>query len=473
MDNPLKILVVDNHPLFLKSISGILSGNEYEVRTAEGGLEAIDILNTFIPQIFFIDMIMPHINGEKLSRYIRAQAPYKDAYIVILSGIAKESDKISIPPAADAFIAKGPMKLMAKHILDIIDRYRNKKRDIQFENLLGFNEIAPRHITKELLFSLKHLEVLLDNMQEGVIEVSVDNRIVYVNPTANKILGISEIKLLSRDFLSIIPQEDKKILEKMLADYDSDLQVKDLLTRINNRYVQINILKVTEGEVQSKIIMINDVTNFKEKEVKIKKALAEKELLIREIHHRVKNNLNVISGLISIQSSMVDDEYVKNMLLEIQPRLQSISLVHEKLYSTEDLTEISFSAYITELASLLITMMSDENFIIDLKVDVPEMTMNTDRIVAMGLICTELITNAVKYGFYRDNPEKNILKIYMETGERNKLSISNNGNPFPEDIDIKESRKLGFQVINLLVEQIGGTLELNRKKETIFTISFS
>ena len=457
----LKILIVDNHPLFLESISSILSGPEYDVRTAGGGLQAIDVLDSFSPNIFFIDLIMPYINGEKLSKYIRAQEEHKDAYIVILSGIAKESDHIAIPPSANAFIAKGPMKLMAKHILDVIDQYRHKKRDIQYENLLGLNEISPRHITKELLFSLRHLEVLLDNMQEGVIEVSVDNRIVYINPAAINLLGSNEIGLLSKDFLSIISPDDKKIISKMLADFDSDLQVKDLMTKINNHYVQINIVGVSEGDVQSKIILIKDVTQFKKKEDKLKKTLKDKEMLMKEIHHRVKNNLNVISGLISIQSSMTKDETAKEMLLKIQPRLQSISLVHEKLYNTADLSNISLKAYLEELATLLIKMMTDENFQITLKVNIPDISLKSDKIVALGLICTEMITNAVKYGFYKDNPEENILKISMTEREKHELVISNNGRPFPEDIDIESNKKLGFQVINLLVKQIEGELSLD------------
>ncbi|MDA3809683.1 MAG: response regulator [Spirochaetaceae bacterium] len=473
MNNKLKILIVDNHPLFLNSISAILSGPEYEIRTAEGGLQAIDILDTFTPQIFFIDLIMPSINGEKLTKYIRAQDNFINSFIVILSGIAKESDRISIPEGADAFIAKGPAKLMAKHILDCIDRYRNKKRDIHFENLLGLNEIVPRHITKELLFSLRHLEVLLDNMQEGVVEISMDNRIVFINPAAVKILGSSEMQLLSKNFFSIFSDEDKQRIDNMLIDFDSDIQVKDFQTTINNYFVQINILRVIEGNEQSKIILLNDVTKFKEKEKKIKKTLEEKELLIKEIHHRVKNTLNVISGLISIQSSMIEDELIKNMLLEIQPRLQSISLVHDKLYNTEDLTHVSLNTYLEELATLLIDMMSNDNFPINLEVDIPDLKLNTDKIVALGLICTELITNAVKYGFYKENPEKNTLKISLTENETYELVVSNNGYKFPDHVNLHNSKKLGFQVINLLVEQIEGKIKLESGLETTFTISFS
>jgi len=470
-NNALKILVVDNHLLFLNSISGILSGPGYEVRTANGGLEAIDILETFKPQLFFIDFIMPYINGEKLTRYIRAQEGYEDAFIVILSGIASETDHITIPEGADAFIAKGPIKHMAGHIHDVINQYRNIKRETPSVNMLGLTEIIPRHITKELLFSLRHLEVLLDNMKEGVVEVAIDNRIVYINPAAIRILGSDEIGLLSKDFLSIIADEDKERIGNILADFDSDLQVKDFLSRINNHFVQINILGVTEGDVQSKIILIKDVTSFKEKEDKINKALAEKEMLIKEIHHRVKNNLNIISGLISIQSSMIKDETLRNMLLEIQPRLQSISLVHDKLYHSKDLVNISLRKYLTELASLLINMMSDENFAIRLEVDIPDISLDTEMIVAIGLISTELITNAVKYGFDKDNPD-NVLKIYLEKHETYELTISNNGNKIPVGFDVKESRKLGFQVIELLIKQMGARLESNFDEDTKFTIIF-
>lgn len=473
-DSLLNILIVDNHPLFLESISGILKGPDFNIKTAEGGLEAIDILDTFTPDIFFIDLIMPHINGEKLTRYIRTQTGFQDSYIVILSGIAKESDQIAIPPQADAFIAKGPMKYMAGHILDIIDTYRHRKRDIHLENFLGLSEIAPRHITKELLFSLKHLEILLDNMQDGVIEVSVDNRIVYINPAATDILGSSEFQLLSKDLLSIFSEEDGKKINALLSDFDSDRPVRGVIVPLNSLFIRISILLVREGDVQAKIILLNDVTSFKEEESKLQKALLEKEMLIREVHHRVKNNLNVISGLISIQSSMIHDESVRDILLEIQPRLQSISLVHDKLYNTNDLMNIPLDTYLSELAYLLIDMMTNREFTIDLRVNIPEIVLETDKIVILGLITTELITNAVKYGFYKDNPEENILTLSLvEKNNVCSLSIANNGKSFPEELDFKKSKKLGFQVINLLVEQINGMIELSREEETVFTITFS
>ena len=171
---------------------------------------------------------------------------------------------------------------------------------------------------------------------------------------------------------------------------------------------------------------------------------------------------------------MINDESVRDMLLEIQPRLQSISLVHDKLYNTDDLTSIPLDTYLSELAALLIGMMTNSGFVIDLKVDIPDIKLETDKIVILGLITTELITNAVKYGFYKDNPEGNVLALSLiKKNNLYSLSIANNGNPFPEDLDFKKSKKLGFQVINLLVGQIDGQIDLKREEGTVFTIVFS
>lgn len=472
--SPTRILIVDNHPLFLESIDNILSSSEYEVRKAGGGLEAIDILDTFKPQIFFIDLVMPYIGGDKLSRYIRAHEEFAHSFIVILSGIAKESETVEIPPQADAFIAKGPLKNMAGHIFDVIDQYKMKKRNKHPEALLGLKEIAPRHITKELLFSVKHLEVLLDNMREGVIEVSTDNRIVFVNPAATEILGINEFDMLSRNLNDAFAGESAVHIKRIMEAFDRGDKIRDEILKVNNHYVRTSIHKVKDSEVESKIVFFNDVTSFKEKEASLHKALGEKEMLLREVHHRVKNNLNVISGLISIQSSMIGDESVRKSMLEIQPRLQTISLVHEKLYNTDDLTNIDLRVYLEELASLLLEMMVEGNeYSVDLSVDIPSFALETNKTVSIGLICTELITNAVKYGFHKDNPEPNRLSLSLKIDEGVKfLSIANNGHPFPEDLDIKSSRKLGFQVINLLVEQLEGSIVLEKEKKTKFTVIF-
>ncbi|MBN2657345.1 MAG: response regulator [Spirochaetales bacterium] len=473
-DDPLKILIVDNHPLFLESIGNILSAPRFDVRKAGGGLEAIDIMKTFKPQIFFIDLIMPYINGDKLSLYIREQEEFTDSFIVILSGIASESEKIDIPSHADAFIAKGPLKLMAGHILDVIDQYSRKKRRIHPENYLGLNEIAPRHITKELLFSVRHLEVLLANMREGILEVSGDNRIVYINPAAAEILGTGDLTMLSRNLYEAFNDEEAGFIRTIMEDFDSGIAVSDIVIPVNGHFVRTSIHRISDNSVEAKIIFLNDVTTFKEKEEGLQKALGEKEMLLREIHHRVKNNLNIISGLISIQSSMLGDEPARDLLLEIQPRLQSISLVHDKLYKTQDLTQIELGPYLEELASLLLGMMSSSNFSIDMEINIPPLNLDADKTVSLGLICAELITNAVKYGFYRENSVTNrlIISLLVESDGHKRLSVANNGHPFPEHVDIRKGNKLGFQVINLLVEQLGGAIELEREGRTVFTIIF-
>lgn len=470
---PLKILIVDNHPLFLQAIATVLASENYDVRKAAGGLEAIDILNDFIPDIFFIDLIMPYISGEKLTHYIRSREEFNHSFIVILSGIAKETDKIDFPSWADAFIAKGPLRNMAAHINEVIDMYRRKTGPGLRENYLGLADIVPRHITKELLFSVKHLEVLLDNMQEGVIEVSPDNRIVYMNPSASRILETGEFSLLSRDLASVFRNDGEGSISAIMARFDGGEEIRDIVIPVEHRYVRISILRVADSDVEAKIIFLNDVTSFKEKEESLEKALSEKEMLMREVHHRVKNNLNVISGLLTIQSMMIEDENLRNTVLEIQPRLQSISLVHDKLYNTGDLTNVDISQYLGELALLLLGMMGDEDLSVQLKMDVQPVRLGTDRTVALGLICTEIITNAVKYGFYRGNPEGNVLSIdFSEIEGELRLSIRNNGQPFPEKFDPSENKKLGFQVINLLVEQIHGRLEIERKPQTGITVIF-
>ena len=197
-------------------------------------------------------------------------------------------------------------------------------------------------------------------------------------------------------------------------------------------------------------------------------------MLLREVHHRVKNNLNIISGLISIQSSMITDESARNILLEIQPRLQSISLVHDKLYKTDDLTNIDLSLYLEELASLLLGMLSEKDLNVELTMDIPPLALETDKTVSLGLICSELVTNAVKYGFFKENSEPNQLVISLEESDGEKrLTVANNGHPFPENVDIRKGSRLGFQVINLLVGQLRGRLELNRTERTEFTVIFT
>ena len=172
-----KILVVDNDEFFLEFMKDTLSREGHEVLTAKDGLSSLDILKTYSPDVAFIDLVMPHIDGRRLSRIVRRIEKLKDIYLVILSAIATE-DKMELAElGADECIAKGPISEMTQHILGALKRSDLVSPRKGSEKVAGIEKMYPREVTKELLTSKRHLEIILDGMSEGIVESTADGRI--------------------------------------------------------------------------------------------------------------------------------------------------------------------------------------------------------------------------------------------------------------------------------------------------------
>jgi len=209
----------------------------------------------------------------------------------------------------------------------------------------------------------------------------------------------------------------------------------------------------------------------KETEKKIRRSLEEKLILVKEIHHRVKNNLQIISSLLHMQTSGVKDSRLLSVLKESEDRVQSMSLVHEKLYQSDLMATIDFSEYINSLAERLISSYSVHNNIA-LNIESDPLMLSINTAIPCGLIINEILTNAIKYAF-PDNHE-GIIEIRLKVkNEQINLQISDNGIGLPEDLNLKKIKSLGMKLIQVLTDQIDGELSINRDNGTLYSLSFS
>lgn len=205
---------------------------------------------------------------------------------------------------------------------------------------------------------------------------------------------------------------------------------------------------------------------------KIQLSLQEKEVLLKEVHHRVKNNLQVISSILNLQSSYVKDWNTLNILKESQNRIKSMAFIHESLYQTKDFSNINFSEYIANLSKNLIQTYSDSDCEIKLYLDVQTIFLNLDLAIPSGLIINELVSNAIKYAF-DDKKKENIITISMHLeGEDVKLSLGDNGKGLPERLDFRNTESLGLQLVVTLVDQINGEIQIDKNQGTKYLIEF-
>jgi PAS domain S-box-containing protein len=219
------------------------------------------------------------------------------------------------------------------------------------------------------------------------------------------------------------------------------------------------------------VIVVRDITERKRAEEQLKVALKEKEVLLKEIHHRVKNNLAVISSLLNMQSKYIKDNKTLEIFRESQNRVKTMALIHTKLYQSSDLAQIDFADYIRKLAGDLIESYRLEPDAVTLLLDVRDVYFDVNVGIPCGLIINELLTNALKHAF--PNGHKGEVSISLSPeDERIKLVVADNGIGFPENIDFRNTESLGFQLVTALVDQLSGTIDLAGDKGTKFVISF-
>lgn len=239
-----------------------------------------------------------------------------------------------------------------------------------------------------------------------------------------------------------------------------------------NAELEARVLERTEQLQTANWELESEIVERKQAEEQVKASLREKEVLLKEIHHRVKNNLQIISSLLNLQSKHISNEEAREKIKESQNRVKSMALIHEKLYQSKDLSGINFADYIKSLSGYLFSSFGvDSN--IKLRTDVDNVLVNIDRAIPCGLIVNEIVSNSLKHAFPDGRGGEISIAFGADNDNRNHtLIINNDGAPFPEDVDFRDTKSLGLQLVCALIEQLKGTIELDRSGGTEFRIKF-
>ena len=208
-------------------------------------------------------------------------------------------------------------------------------------------------------------------------------------------------------------------------------------------------------------------------EQQLKTSIREKEVLLKEIHHRVKNNLQVISSLLNLQSRCIEDPSVLELFQESQNRVRSMALIHEKLYRSQDLARINFAEYIRNLATHLVRSYRASSGPVNLKVNTNDISLSIDTAVPCGLIINELVSNALKHAFADGREGEIHIELRSDRDHQVTLIVGDNGVGFPKGLDFRYTESLGMQLVNTLTNQLNGTVELHSNGGTEFKIMFT
>jgi PAS domain S-box-containing protein len=361
---------------------------------------------------------------------------------------------------------------------------------IKDNRIIGFQSVA-RDITKRKLVeeALKESEekfrTISTSAQDAIIMINNKGNISFWNEAAEKMFGYSFSEVLRKEGLTFfMPQRYHTAYREGFIKYKTTGRgevIDKILELVAVRKDGIEIpIELSVSSIKLKgawntIGIIRDITNRKRSEDKIKVALKEKEILLKEIHHRVKNNLQTIISLLNLQSGYIKDKQALRVFKNSQERVKAMALIHEKLYKSTDLAKINFQEYVGGLISYLFDSYSLPLDQVQLKLKIEDIVVDIETAIPLGLLINELFSNSLKHAF----PEKRKGELRVELGKSDeeefdcKLVVADNGVGFPENLNLQDSNTLGLVLVETLVKQMHGVLDIEKNDGTKFIIKFN
>jgi PAS domain S-box-containing protein len=348
-----------------------------------------------------------------------------------------------------------------------------KRVDVESE---GYNQCS-------LLTSPDPLAKILDLADDAIISVDDEQRIILFNQGAERIFGYSSQEVTGQLLDILLPARLVEVHRQHLQNFaNSPVTARrmgersEILGRRKNGTefpAEASISKVAVQGRHMYTVILRDVTDRVAAEDKIKNSLREKEALLKEIHHRVKNNLQVVSSLLGLQSRVVNDEQTRKMFQESQNRIHSMALLHESLYQSNNLSRIDFPEYIRQLASHLFHCYGVVAERIHLRTKLDALYLSMDAAVPCGLIINELVSNSLKYAFPDGREGEVLIELREPQQGMARLVVADNGVGLRSDIDWVTARTLGLRLVRTLAEQLGAKIEVASTAGTEVRLTFA
>ena len=323
---------------------------------------------------------------------------------------------------------------------------------------------------------------VVESAPNAMVMIRSNGLIEMVNTQAELVFGYSRNEMLGQPVEILIPQRFRNHHPALRHSFFGELRSRPMglgrdlygLKKDGSEFqieIGLNPIETEEGTMVLSAIV--DISDRKQKAERIEAALREKDVLLGEIHHRVKNNLHVIHSLLDLQSSKIQDETALALLKESQNRIKSMSLVHQTLYQSKDFARVDFDSFLTALVSNLLSSYGVDPARIAVSIDAADVSVPLSAAIPSGLIVNELVTNALKHGFPDGRKGRISIALAGRPDRKVELTVSDDGTGIPEQLDLANSTTLGLQLVTLLSQQIGAEMTVNRVDPTSFCLTFS
>ncbi|MBT7152570.1 MAG: response regulator [Deltaproteobacteria bacterium] len=442
--------------------------DRYQVRYANSLQSAYDFLNTSIPDIVVADMLLP--DGKGIQLLTRNEQKPTFPMIVMTSYGDEKMAVQAIKQGALDYIVKSEsiFKDMPRVVERILREWGHIVKRNEAEKALRERERQLRRMIEKSPFPM----VITDDNQD----------IEFFNDKFTELFGytLKDVSTADKWWKTCYPDEEYReqvqkswmeAIEKAQAT-NSDIEMQEWEWTIKDKSKKLCEFYMVPLSGSSLIVM-NDITEKRRVDDQIKSSLKEKEILLQEIHHRVKNNMQVITSLLKLQSNNIQDEQIKDVLKDSQSRVHAMSAVHETLHGSQNLSEIDLKSYLSKITNSIFQTYATDHRKVKLNNNVEYSPISINQAYPLGLITNELITNSLKYAF-PDNLNGEITVSVKKLDKELELTVMDNGIGMPVGLDWKNSSTLGLKLVRTLVEnQLEGAIDMESNNGTKFIIKFN
>jgi len=360
----------------------------------------------------------------------------------------KNGDRFQVEITSRPVIQEGKLKYYLAMCVDISER---------------------KQAEEELKSSEERLKIMFEYAPDAYYLNDRKGTFIDGNIAAEEITGYKKEELIGKSFLKLkllptkmIPKAAKLLALNIIGKPTGPNEF--VLNRKDGTQVPVEIMTYPV-KIKGKMVALGiarDITERKKTEEKMKASLKEKEVLLKEIHHRVKNNMQIISSLLNLQSAKIKDKNMQEIYKVSQDRIRTMALIHEKLYKSEDLASINFAKYIQSLTVHLFHSYRVNTDIVRLNTDIEDIHLDINTAIPCALIINELVSNSLKHAFPGGKRGEITVKLHSDKQGKRTLVVSDNGIGFPEDFDLQKSDSLGLLLVTDLTKQINGTIKFDR-----------
>ncbi|MBF0554654.1 MAG: response regulator [Nitrospirae bacterium] len=445
---PSKILIIDDDVEICNTFTGILQEKgSFEAATARSSKDGLALMRQTRYDAVVIDIILPDMDGTSLLKELRKINPC--VVCIIITGHAEFNNVYeAIKAGADGFFTKPfPVEEVMQRINESLQQ---------------------KCLQKQLIESEDKYRNLVQKSSEGICNLDMDGKIVFINPACLKMFEKDEQELSGVKYVDVVNPKDLAQVEDAVECAKKGVNVSlqyEISTFSTNKWVESTITPIrndTGNAVSSILIISRDITGRINLEAQLQGTISEKETLLREIHHRVKNNMQVIISLLKLQASYLKDSCNKEMFKDCENRIKAMAIVHERLYRTSDMTTINFKYYVKQVANEMMSSYLGGNRNVTLKITGEDFILGIDTAVPCGLVINELLSNAIKHAFI--NGEGGVIRIHFKSirEDEYEVMVKDNGIGMKEDIDLGAAKTLGLTLVHMLVEtQLKGKFYYN------------